>query len=245
MSPAAVKPPASHTGLGRPRVNAAHPPGVGVQLSQPRQAQPGRHPPANPEHHQQHLGRSALPLWSRALVERQDPDRHLDVRRLGDRACALPCSPARRECSGARGQGPQQGPRAVEVAAQAPAPNALPQGASGQRQPVELRPALPGLLPRLRRHGTLEVLPVLQRRLLPRAHDHGAELDEPDQDGLTRASGTRRRPPGDLACTGVPPDLRRVAARPAGLATPTANTATGRWRASSSPAPAPPVVTTR
>ena len=154
---------------------------------------------------------SALP------VERQDPDRHVDVPGLGDRPGALQGAQARGECPDPRRQGPQQAPPAVEVAAQAPAPLAVPHGAPGDGQPVELRPALPGLLSWPRRHSPLEVLPVLQRRRLPRAHDHRAELDEPDADGLQGPVepcddhlAARRAP-------GVQPDLRRVAARPTGL----------------------------
>ena len=239
VSPAAVKPPASHTGLGRPRVNAPIRPGS--VFSYPNRGK------KNQVAIRQRILNTIKSTWGgrrfrtgvRAPVERQIRHRHLDVRRLGDRAGALQGSSARRECPGARGQGPQQGTRAMEVAAQASFPNGSTARASGQRQPVELRPALPGFLPRLRWHGTLEVLPVLQRRLVPRAHDHGAELDEPDQDGLPGPVEPGVDHLAHLAFT-----ARSTRSLPSRAATGRSPTPTairdGPVRASSSPAPAPP-----
>ena len=153
----------------------------------------------------------------------------------------------RRQRPGARGQGPQQAPPAVEVAAQAPAPLALPaKGHPETAEPVELRPPVPGLLSGPRRHPALEVLPVLQRRRDPRAHDHDADLDEPDHDGL-------RGPvePGDdhLAPRRATAAFSRIFAesrrdRPVVQHLPPVRHRR-RCRASSSPAPARPAPTTR
>ena len=79
---------------------------------------------------------------------------------------------------------PEQGQRPVEVAARATALPALRQGAPGDRRALELRPQLPGVLPRTRWHLPLEVPPVPQRRLDPPVHHHDADLGEPDDDGV-------------------------------------------------------------
>ena len=133
----------------------------------------------------------------------------------GDRAGALPGPQARRERPGARGQGPQQGHGPWKWLRKHLPHTLYRKGHPETRQPVELRPALPGLLPRQRRHGPLEVLPVLQRRRLPRAHDHDADLDEPDRDGLPGPVEPRDDHLATWRVQGVHQDLRRVAARPA------------------------------
>ena len=225
----------------------AHPPGLGVQLPEPRQEEAGRHPQAVLNTIKSTWGGPRYSYWIRAAFERQDPDRHVDVRRLGDRAGAVLGAQAWRECPGARGQGPQQASTSRGSGCAGICPHSrYRKGHPETAEPVELRPALQRLLSGQWRHAPLEVLPVHQRRRLPRALDHHADLDEPDPDGLRGPVEPRDDHLATTTCTarsaGSSRESRRD--RPSSKQ-PTAGSSTARCTSIFFPRPAPLLATTR
>ena len=147
------------------------------------------------QHHPQHLGRPARPAGHAAAVQRHDPDRHLDLRRLGRRPGAGGGAQPWRERAGGGRQGRQQGDHgAWKLPPQAPRHRT-------STGPDTRAPATPYSFARQcrgscrgsGRHRAREVLPVRQGRLPTRASRHRPHLDEPDPIRPTRASGTRRQ----------------------------------------------------
>ncbi len=185
-------------------------------------------------------------LWSRSAFQRPDPDRHVDVRRLGDRPGAVLGPQAWRERPGARGQGPQQAPQAVEVAAQASPPHALPargtrrRPAGGASPGTATAPVGAGAAPHHSKYflftnvGAAHVRSITMQTSMNLTRMGLRGPVEPRDDHLALRACTGRS-------AGSSPSPGATGRRPSR----TAGSCTARCRASSSRAPAPPLATTR
>ena len=225
-------------------------PPPGTCSATPTAARASRSPSATGSSHtiKSTWGGPRYPLGPAAAGQRQDPDRHVDLRRLGDRPGPVRGAQARCERPGARGQGPQQGATGRGSGCASISPSSLlppghpettsrwsfartcraPAGA-GAAPPTRSTSCSPTSAPRTCRSITVQSSMNLTR------------------DGATRASGTTRPPPGEAASTarsaGSSAESRRD--RPVVPPVPPLRIHRQGRRASSSPAPAPPPATTR
>ena len=152
--------------LGQPPRSFVVPADELLQLSQPGRAQgaPGD-PQPGAEDDQQHLGRTPRPASAPRCPE--NGTIRIATWSFDDWDVAQALVAARKRGVSVQvvaAKAREQGPPGLALAAQAPRPEARTARATRHARDGQLRRVVPGRVPRSRRHGAREVLPVRQRR---------------------------------------------------------------------------------